>query len=97
MYNTTKGYRCLQYMCIPFTIFYLQTPLSATLQAFNKNKEMFMMSTFEVIIELICLIILIPRFHVESVAIVMLIGLFSTLMFSTYFVYQLVYKHKKSL
>ena len=84
-------------MCIPFTIFYLQTPLSATLQAFNKNKEMFMMSTFEVIIELICLIILIPRFHVESVAIVMLIGLFSTLMFSTYFVYQLVYRRKKSL
>lgn len=95
MYNTTKGYRCLQYMCIPFTIFYLQTPLNATLQAFNKNKEMFMMSTFEVIIELICLIILIPRFHVESVAIVMLIGLFSTLMFSTYFVYQLVYRRKK--
>ena len=54
-----------------------------------------MMSTFEVIIELICLIILIPRFHVESVAIVMLIGLFSTLMFSTYFVYQLVYRRKK--
>lgn len=97
MYNTTNGYQYLQYMCIPFTIIYLQTPLSATLQAFNKNKEMFMMSTFEVLIELVCLIILIPRFQVESVAIVMLIGLFSTLVFSFYFVYQLVYKKKKSL
>ena len=97
MYNTTKGYQYLQYMCIPFTIFYLQTPLSATLQALNKNKEMFMMSTLEVFIELVCLIILIPRFHVASVAIVMLIGLFSTLVFSFYFVYQFVYKHKKSL
>ncbi len=97
MYNTTKGYQYLQYMCIPFTIFYLQTPLSATLQALNKNKEMFMMSTLEVFIELVCLIILIPRFHVASVAIVILIGLFSTLVFSFYFVYQFVYKHKKSL
>ena len=92
MYNTTKGYQYLKYMCIPFTIVYLQTPLSATLQAFNKNKELFIMSTLEVFIELVCLVILIPRFQVESVAIVMLIGLFSTLVISCYFVYQLVYK-----
>lgn len=97
MYNTTKGYDYLKYMSIPFTIFYLQTPLSATLQAFNKNKEMFIMSTLEIIIELICLIILIPRYQVGSVAIVMLIGLFSTLVSSFYFVYKLVYSQKNSL
>lgn len=91
MYNTTKGYEYLRYMSIPFTLFYLQTPLSATLQALNKNKEMFMMSILEIVIELICLIVLTPYFHVFSVAIVMLIGLFSTLIISAYYVYVEIY------
>lgn len=95
MYNTTNGYEYLKYMSIPFTIFYLQTPLSATLQALNKNKEMFVMSTLEIIIEFICLLILTPRFHVLSVAMVMLIGLFTTLILSVYHVYKYVYKEKK--
>ena len=92
MYNTKEGYNYLKYMSIPFTIFYLQTPLSATLQALNKNKEMFWMSTFECLIELICLLILTPYYQVFSVAIVMLIGLFVTLLFSIYYVYKYVYK-----
>lgn len=95
MYNTTNGYDYLKYMSIPFTIFYLQTPLSATLQALNKNKQMFFMSTLEVIIEFVCLLILTPIYHVLSVAIVMLIGLFTTLILSTFFVYQYVYKENK--
>lgn len=92
MYNTKNGYEYLKYMSIPFTLFYLQTPLSATLQALNKNKEMFVMSSLEVIIEFICLLILTPRYHVLSVAMVMLIGLFTTLVLSVYHVYKYVYK-----
>jgi len=95
MYNTTNGYACLKYMSIPFTLFYLQTPLSATLQALNKNKQMFIMSTLEVIIEFICLLILTPRYHVLSVAIVMLIGLLTTLVLSAFHVFQYVYKENK--
>lgn len=94
MYNTKNGYEYLKYMSIPFTLFYLQTPLSATLQALNKNKEMFIMSTLEVILEFIFLLILTPRYHVLSVAIVMLLGLFTTLVLSTYFVYKYAYKNQ---
>lgn len=94
MYNTTKGSQYLKYMCIPFTLFYLQTPLSATLQSLNKNKEMFWMSTFECILEFVLLMILTPLFHVLSVAIVMLIGLLTTLILSSFHVYQYVYKEK---
>lgn len=96
MYNTKNGYEYLKYMSIPFTLFYLQTPLSATLQALNKNKEMFIMSTLEVIIEFVCLLILTPRYHVLSVAMVMLIGLFTTLVLSAYYVYISIYS-KRSL
>ncbi len=94
MYDTTQGYAYLKYMCIPFTLCYLQTPLSATLQALGKNQEMLIMSGFEVFIEFICLIILIPRYAVLSVGIVMLIGQLSTLIFSSYYVYFEVYKKR---
>lgn len=92
MYNTTKGAQYLKYMSIPFILCYLQTPLSATMQALNKNKDMFYMSILECSIELICLLILTPYFHVLTVGIVMLIGLLTTLCISTYHVYQYVYK-----
>lgn len=94
MYNTKNGYEYLKYMAIPFTLFYLQTPLSATLQALNKNKEMFVMSTLEVIIEFVCLLILTPRYHVLSVAMVMLIGLFTTLVLPAFYVYMAIYSKR---
>lgn len=94
MYNTTNGYEYLKYMSIPFTLFYLQTPLSATLQALNKNQEMFWMSILECFVELVFLLILTPYLHVFSVAVVMLIGLLLTLIISAYHVYQYVYKEK---
>lgn len=92
MYNTTNGYVYLKYMSIPFTLFYLQTPLSATLQALNKNKEMFLMSTLECCIEFILLLILTPYLQVLTVCIVMLIGLFVTLLLSVIHIYKYVYK-----
>lgn len=92
LYNTNEGYQYLKYMSIPFTLFYLQTPLSATLQALNKNKQMFIMSILEVLIEFILLIILTPYFHTFSVCIVMLIGLFTTLLLSAILIYKYVYK-----
>ena len=91
MYNTKKGYAYLKYMSIPFTLFYLQTPLSAALQCLNKNRVMFILSVIEILIELIFLFILIPIYHVASVAIVVLLGLLSTLLSSFYFVYKYVF------
>jgi len=92
MYNTSSGYIYLKYMSIPFTLFYLQTPLSATMQALNKNKEMFLMSILECSIEFILLLLLTPYFQVFSVCIVMLIGLFITLLISVIHIYKFVYR-----
>lgn len=92
LYNTSDGYAYLKYMAIPFTLFYLQTPLSAVLQVLNKNKIMFYMSILEILIEFVFLIILTPVYHVMSVAIVLNIGLLTTLILSAYFVYTFVYK-----
>ena len=91
LYNTTEGFQYLKYMSIPFTLFYLQTPLSATLQVLNKNKIMFYMSILEIMIEFISLIILTPIYHVFTIALVLNIGLITTLFLSAYFVYKYVY------
>ena len=52
------------------------------------------MSTLEVIIEFVCLLILTPRYHVLSVAMVMLIGLFTTLVLSAFYVYMAIYSKR---
>lgn len=91
LYNTNEGYQYLKYMSIPFTLFYLQTPLSATLQVLNKNRLMLYMSILEITIEFIFLLILTPIYHIFTIAIVLNIGLMTTLCLCAYFVYQYVY------
>ena len=92
LYNTNQGYEYLKYMSIPFTLCYLQTPLSATLQCLNKNKDLFYLSVFEIVIELIFMLWLVRYYKVLTVGIVMLIGLLTTLVLSAYKIYKYVFK-----
>lgn len=92
LYNTNQGYEYLKYMSIPFTLCYLQTPLSATLQCLNKNKDLFYLSVFEIVIELIFMLLLVRYFKVLTVGIVMLIGLLTTLALSAYKIYKYIFK-----
>ncbi len=92
LYNTNQGYEYLKYMAIPFTLCYLQTPMSATLQCLNKNKDLFYLSVLEIFIELMFMLLLVRYYKVLSVGIVMLIGLLTTLILSTYKIYKYVFK-----
>ena len=82
LYNTTSGANYLKYMAIPFTIFYLQTPLSALLQALNRNKLMFISSIIECTSEIILVYVLSHYLGVFSIAISLLVGLLITLIIS---------------
>lgn len=82
LYNTTSGANYLKYMAIPFTIFYLQTPLSALLQALNKNKLMFIISIIECTSEIILVYVLSHYIGVFSIAVSLLTGLLITLIIS---------------
>ena len=75
LYNTSEGANYLQYMAIPFTIYYLGTPLSALLQALNKNKIMFIISIVQCSIELILVVFLSPYLNAFSIAVSTLIGI----------------------
>ena len=80
LYNTTSGANYLKYMAIPFTIYYLGTPLSALLQALNKNKAMFIISIIQTTLQIILIFILSPYLKAFSIAISTLIGIiFSTI------------------
>lgn len=92
LYNTNQGYEYLKYMAIPFTLCYLQTPMSATLQCLNKNKDLFYLSVFEILVEFIFMLLLVRYFKVLTVGIVLLIGLLTTLLLSAYKIYKYVFK-----
>lgn len=82
LYNTTSGANYLKYMSIPFITFYLQTPLSALLQALNRNKLMFIISIIECTTEIILVYILSHYLGVFSIAISLLAGILITLIIS---------------
>lgn len=90
LYNTTAGYQELQYMAIPFLLFYLQTPLSVILQAKNKNKEMFYISILECTLEMILTYLLCHYFAVSSIMISLNIGILVTLMISAILTWHII-------
>lgn len=93
LYNTTSGWEYLKYLSIPFVLFYLQTPLSALLQALDKNKTMFYISVAECVIEVILLIVLTPKFKILAMGITLLIGICITLILSAWNVYRSLFSH----
>lgn len=97
IYNTTEGAEYLKYMAVPFILFYLQTPISATLHALNKNKVIFIISFIECSSEVVLTYFLAFHFQVLSVAMSLLVGLLITLVLSAIFVYIYVFKDTKAL
>lgn len=82
LYNTTSGFQELHYMSIPFILYYLQTPLSVILYAKNKNKAMFIISTFECTIEIVLTYILSHYLFIHSIIVSLFIGIIFTLITS---------------
>lgn len=91
LYNTTSGANYLKYMAIPFTIYYLGTPLSALLQALNKNRLMFIISIVQCSLELILVFTLSRFLGVFSIAISTLIGIIFTVSASMVFCYKYLF------
>ena len=95
IYNTKDGANYLKYMAIPFTLFYLQTPLSAVLHALNKNKTIFIISFIECTLEITLTYFLAYHLQVFSVAVSLLIGLLVTLILTALCVYFYLYKNDR--
>lgn len=95
IYNTTDGANYLKYMAIPFTLFYLQTPLSAVLHALNKNKVIFIISFIECTLEIVLTYFLAFYLQVFSIAVSLLVGLLVTLVLTAIYVYYYLYKESK--
>lgn len=58
VFNTTSGYTYIKFLCPFFILYYLETPLSIVLTAFNKTKIVMRTTTIGIIFKLITLSIL---------------------------------------
>lgn len=90
IYNTTNGYQELKYMSIPFTLFYLQTPLSVILHAKNKNKDMFIISIIECTLEICLTYGLSYIYFTHSILVSLLLGMLFTLFASAWISYKII-------
>lgn len=84
-------------MCIPFTIFYLETPLSALLQALNKNRLMFAISIIQCTLEIVLIYFLSQSLGVFSIAVSMLIGIVVALFINMVACYKYLFIDNKKL
>lgn len=95
LYNTTSGADYLKYMCIPFTIYYLETPLSALLQALNKNRLMFTISIIQCTLEIVLIFFLSQSLGVFSIAISLLISIVVALLITMIACYKYLFIDNK--
>lgn len=58
VFNTTKGYNYIKFLCPFFTLYYLETPLSIILTVYNKTKTIMNTTIISIIIKLITMSIL---------------------------------------
>lgn len=95
LYNTTSGANYLKYMAIPFTIYYFGTPLSALLQALNKNKTMFIISIVQSSLQIILIFILSPYLEAFSIAVSTLISIIFSVIISMIVCYRYLFIENK--
>ena len=59
IYGTEEGYKYIKVLAPFFLLFFIETPLSSSLQAMSKNKEAFIISTISSLLRLLVLSVLI--------------------------------------
>ena len=95
LYKNNNGSIYLKYIAIPFLLFYIQTPLTAYLQAFKKQKNLLRNSVIESIVSLSLLVLLIPIYHETSLLISYLSGLFIYTILSFISIVKILFFHKE--
>ena len=58
LFKTTEGVNYIKFLSFFFILYYLESPLSSTLQAYNKTKYIMMTTTIGIIIKLLFIVIL---------------------------------------
>ena len=58
LYKNSLGYKYLKFMCIPFLLFYIESPLISAIYAMGFSRESMMCTLYGVILKLILIVIL---------------------------------------
>lgn len=82
LYNTTNGINYVRFLAIPFILHYIQAPISASLQAIGKMKDLLLGTIIGIIIKLLTLSIF-SLLHIGLYG--LLISIISGIIFTTIF------------
>ena len=84
IYNTNKGINYIRVLALPFILHYIQAPISASLQAMGKMKDLLLGTIFGIIIKLLTLTI----FSLVSIGLYgLIISIISSIVFTTLYDY----------
>ena len=92
IYNTDKGINYIRVLALPFILHYIQAPISASLQAMGKMKDLLMGTIFGIIIKLLTLTI----FSLVFIGLYgLIISIISSIVFTTLYDYYNLNKYIK--
>mgnify|MGYP004458360815 FL=1 len=92
IYNTDKGINYIRVLALPFILHYIQAPISASLQAMGKMKDLLMGTIFGIIIKLLTLTI----FSLVFIGLYgLIISIISSIVFTTLYDYYNLKKYIK--
>lgn len=86
LYGSKRGIKYILYLAIPFSIYYLEAPISAAMTSLSLNKETFKLGIYSSFIRLISLVILLEHFNIMAVAISELLGILLYVSLGLYYI-----------
>ena len=93
LYGNNIGFEMVQYLAIPISIFYFESPLLSTMHVLNLTKKTTFITLSSCIIRLISLFILTPKYKIYGVSISMILSILTTLLMSSFFVIREFSRH----
>lgn len=92
IYNTDKGIKYIRFLALPFILHYIQAPISASLQAMGKMKDLLIGTILGIVIKLLTLSIF-SLVHINLYG--LLISIISSITFTTLYDYHNLKKYIK--
>lgn len=97
LYNTTEGYELVRLLALPFIIYYIESPIIASMHALNLTTKAFYSTVISSIIRILILVLLTQKFAISTVAIATLVSVFVDVIINGYFVIDRLFFHNEKI
>ena len=97
LYNTIEGYELVRILALPFIIYYIESPIIASMHALNLTTKAFYSTVISSIIRILILVLLTQKFAISTVAIATLVSVFVDVIINGYFVIDRLFFHNEKI